>query len=49
MHIAPGAKSTFGPIWMKKGPKNLQIFIGLLPVVALDRSKAQVKDLQKLQ
>ena len=24
MHIAPGVKSTFGPIWVKKGPKNLK-------------------------
>ena len=48
MRIVPGAKSTFGPIWVRKGPKNLKIFIGLLPAVALNRSKAQVKDLRKV-
>ena len=48
MRIAPGAKSTFGPIWVRKGPENLNFFIGLLPAVALNRSKAQAKDLRKL-
>jgi len=48
MRIASGVKSTFGPIWAKKGPKNLKIFIGILPAVALNRSKAQAKDLKKL-
>jgi len=38
-----GAKSTFGPMWMRKGPKNIKNFIGLLPAVALNRSKAQAK------
>jgi len=48
MRIASGVKSTFGPIWVKKGPKNLKNFIGILPAVALNRSKAQAKDLTKL-
>ena len=48
MHVAPGAKSTFGPIWMRKGPKNLKNFIGLLPAVALNQTKAHAKDLRKL-
>jgi len=48
MRIALGVKSTFGPIWVKKGPKNLKIFMGMLPAVALNRSKAQAKDLNKL-
>jgi hypothetical protein len=48
MRIAPGAKSTFGPIWMRKGPKNIKTFIELLPAVALNQSKAQAKDLRKL-
>ena len=48
MRIAPGVKSTFGPIWVKKGPKNLKIFTGILLAVALTRSKAQAKDLKKL-
>jgi len=48
MRIAPGAKSTFGPIWVRKGPKNLKIFIGILPAVASNRSRAQAKDLRKL-
>jgi len=33
---------------VKKGPKNLKNFIGILPAVALNRSKAQAKDLKKL-
>jgi len=48
MRIAPGAKSIFGPIWIRKGPKNLKTFLGLLPAVALNRSKAQAKDIRKL-
>jgi len=48
MRIAPGAKSAFGPIWMWKGPEKLKICIGLFPAVALNRSKAQAKDLRKL-
>ena len=48
MRIAPGAKSTFGPIWMRKGPKNFKNFTGLLPAVEMNRSKAQAKDLRKL-
>jgi len=48
MHIAPGVKSTFGPIWAKKGPKTLKKFIRILPAVALIQSKAQAKDLKKL-
>jgi len=47
MRIAPGVKSTFGPIWLKKGPKNLKNFMGILPAVALNRSKAQAKDVRK--
>ena len=47
LHI-PGAKSSFGPIWKGKGPKTLKNFIGLLPAVALNRSKAQTKDIRKL-
>jgi len=48
MCIAPGEQSTFGPIWLRKGPKPLQNFKGFLSVVALNRSKAQATDLQKL-
>ena len=48
MRIVTWAKSSFGPIWMRKGPKNLNFFVGLLPAVALNRSKAQAKDLRKL-
>ena len=48
MRIAPGAKSTFGPIWVRKGPKDLQNCIELLPAVALTGSKVQAKDLRKL-
>jgi len=43
-----GQKSTFGPICVRKGPKNLKKFIGVLFAVALNRSKAQAKDLRKL-
>ena len=43
MRIALGVKSSFSPIWVKKGPKNLKIFIGFLSEVALNRSKAQAK------
>jgi len=49
MRIAPGVKSTFDPILVKKDPKNLKIFIGILPAVALNRSKAQAKDLKDLK
>jgi hypothetical protein len=31
-----------------KAPKTLKIFIGILPAVALNRSKAQAKDVRKL-
>jgi len=48
MCIAPGAESTFGPIWMRKGPKNLNFSIEILPTVTSNRSKAQAKDLRKL-
>jgi len=48
MRIAPGAKSTFGPIWVRKGPKNLNNFTGILATVASNRSKAQAKDFKKL-
>ena len=48
MRIAPRAKSTFGPIWVRKGPENLKKITGILLEVALNRSKAQAKDLRKL-
>ena len=48
MRIAPGAKSTFGPIWMRKSPKKLQKITGILITVASNRAKAQAKDLRKL-
>jgi len=44
MRIAPGAKSTFGPNCVRKGPKTLKIFTGIFPAVALNGSKAQAKD-----
>ena len=43
-----GGKSTFDPMWVRKGPKNLNFFIGILSAVASNRSKAQSKDLRKL-
>jgi len=46
--MAPGAKSTVGAIWMRKGPKNIKTSIELLPAVSLNQSKAQAKDLRKL-
>jgi len=47
MRIAPGAKSTFGPIWGEERPKTLKNFIGILPAVALNLTKAQANDLSK--
>jgi len=43
-----GQKSCFGPIWVRKGPKKLNMFIGILRTVASTRSKAQAKDSKKL-
>jgi len=43
MHIAPGAKSTFDPIWGCKGPKNLKIFRGILSAVASNRSRRSAR------
>ena len=48
IRIAPGAKSTFGPICVRKGLKTLQKTIGILSAVVLNRSKALAKDLRKL-
>ena len=48
LRIAPGAKSTFGPIWVRTGPENLKNLIGSLTAVALIWSKVQAKDLRKL-
>jgi len=41
-------KLTFGPIWVRRNPKNLQKQIRILSAVASSRSKAQCKDFEKL-
>jgi len=48
MRIAPGEKSIFGPIWVRKCPKNLKNFPGIHSTVASNRSKAQAQDLGRL-
>jgi len=46
--LLKGQKSTFSLICVRKSPKTLKNFIGLLSMIASNQSKAQAKDLQKL-
>jgi len=48
LRITSGAKSTFGPVWVRTGPENLKNLIGILPAVALNWSKVTAKDFRKL-